>query len=82
MGVTSALPWGLPGRRPWTPTPALPLKNGEGGADCGTWARCDSVTAVMAGLDPATQITRSTLGLVDKANPLGPRVEPGDDGGW
>ena len=50
----------LPAQRLWTPTPSLPLKNGEGVADCGTLARGDSVSTVMAGLDPATQIMRPT----------------------
>ena len=39
-------------------------------------------TAVMAGLDPATQITRTTREHVNKAILLGPRVKPGDDSGW
>jgi len=39
-------------------------------------------TAVLAGLDPDTQITRTTREHVNKAILLGPRVKPGDDSEW
>ena len=55
------------------PHPIPPPEEWGGSPDCETWARSYSVSTVMAGLDPATQITQPTRGPVDKVNLLGPR---------